>query len=209
MNTVQTLPSAVKALKRQGTDTTLNADEDVASSLPADAGPPPLRDLATKRIITILINYAFLAWTEQACSVLVALIYPTPISYGGLGLSTFAVGIIMSCLGVLIGLSSVFVFPRAIARYGALIDGAQGSFFVLLSQAAPTKSSLGAINGLAQTVACTMRIFAPFISSSLFSLSQERNLLGGTMVFWIIELVVILGVVAASRIEEPPESQDE
>ena len=117
---MQTLPSAVKALKRQGTDSTLNADEDVASSLPTDVGPPPLRALATKRIITILINYAFLAWTEQACSVLVALIYPTPISYGGLGLSTFAVGIIMSCLGVLIGLSSVFIFPRAIARYGAV-----------------------------------------------------------------------------------------
>ena len=48
------------------------------------------------------------------------LIYPTPINYGGLGLSSFAVGIIMSSLGFLIGFFSVALFPRAMARYSAV-----------------------------------------------------------------------------------------
>lgn len=89
-----------------------------------------------------------------------------------------------------------------------LIDGLQGSFFILLSEAVPSQS-LGALNGLAQTVACTMRIFAPFTSSSLFSLSQERNLLGGTLVFWVIELVAILGVVASRQIVESTKSEED
>ncbi|KAF7985324.1 hypothetical protein HWV62_6515 [Athelia sp. TMB] len=133
----ETLPSAMESKKRQATDTTLSADDDVSPPFPASEGPPALRALATKRVITCF-----------------------------------------------------------------------GSFFVILSEAAPTKSSLGSINGLAQTVACTMRMFAPFIASSLFSLSQERNLLGGTMVFWIIEVVLISGVVASFRIEETPKSQE-
>lgn len=45
--------------------------------------------------------------------------YPTPIAYGGLGLSSFAVGVIMSITGVLIGLSSLVVLPRVVERYGA------------------------------------------------------------------------------------------
>jgi len=181
------------------------------------------------------------------------LMYPTPISYGGLGLSSFAVGAIMSVLGLMIGLFSVVVIPLAMTRYTAtqvyrtcyamflvnpvlfplmnmvarqrgvdtvvwVMIGLQvltltlctqcfGSFFIILSDTAPTKSSLGAINGLAQTVACTMRIFAPFIASSLFSLSQEREILGGTMVFWIIEAVVVAGVVASFRIEDAPKGQ--
>lgn len=73
---------------------------------------------------------------------------------------------------------------------------------MLLSESVPS-GSLGALNGLAQTVACSMRVFAPFIASSLFSLSQEKELLAGTMVFWIIELIAIAGVVCASRLRPP------
>lgn len=68
---------------------------------------------------------------------------------------------------------------------------------------------MGALYGLAQTVACSMRMFAPFITSSLFSLSQQKNLLGGRMVFLFIELFVICGCLTASRIEEVPKTEDE
>lgn len=71
-------------------------------------------------MITLLVNYAFLAWTEQALTVLITLVYPTPIEYGGLGLSSFTIGVILSCIGVSIGLISTIAFPRAVRRYGAL-----------------------------------------------------------------------------------------
>lgn len=79
---------------------------------------------------------------------------------------------------------------------------------MLLSEAVPSES-LGALNGLAQTVACSMRIFAPFTASSLFSLSQEKNLLGGTMVFWILELIAIVGVVVSYRLKQPSKIEHE
>ncbi|KAF7985322.1 hypothetical protein HWV62_6511 [Athelia sp. TMB] len=250
----ETLPSTIRGSKRQSAESSPSTRGDIVSSS-APERAHPIRALLTKRIIWILINYAFIAWTEQANTVLVTLIYPTPVNYGGLGLSSFAVGIIMSSLGILIAFFSVALFPRAMARYSAVqvyrtcyagylinpilfplmnlvalrrgVDAtvwimitmqvlastlsvqAFGSFFILLSETAPTKSSFGAINGLAQTVACTMRIFAPFIASSLFSLSQEQNLLGGTMVFWIIELIIITGLVASFRIEDVPKGQEE
>lgn len=49
-----------------------------------------------------------------------------------------------------------------------------------------------------------MRIFAPFVSSSLFSLSKEKNLLGGTMVFWINAFVGAVGVWMSLKIAEAP-----
>ncbi|KZP22950.1 MFS general substrate transporter [Athelia psychrophila] len=232
-------------------------DDDVAqsSSTLESQGPLPLRALMTRPILILLLNYAFLAWTEQACSVLLTLMYPTKIEYGGLSLSSFAIGVIMSFIGVMMGVSGLVMYPWLMARYsakqvyracyagylaspilfslmnfiarrrgavdapvwvliviqtvtGAMSVQAFGVIMVLLSQATPARS-MGAINGLAQTVACSMRMFAPFIASSLFSLSQENNLLGGRMVFLFLELLVISGCVAASRIEEVTKSEDE
>ncbi|KZP11428.1 MFS general substrate transporter [Athelia psychrophila] len=252
----ETLPSAVAGKKRQATKGA-SPDDDVVlpSSALESQGAPPLRALMTRPILIILLNYAFLAWTEQSCTVLLTLMYPTKIEYGGLSLSSFAIGVIMSFVGVMIGVFSLVTYPWLMARYsakqvyrtcyagylaspilfslmnviarrrgavdapvwiligiqvvtGAVSIQAFGAFLVLLSQATEA-GSMGAINGLAQTVACSMRMFAPFITSSLFSLSQENNLLGGRMVFLFLELVVISGCVAASRIEEGPKSEDE
>lgn len=84
----------------------------------------------------------------------------------------------------------------------------EGSFFILLSENSSSES-LGALNGLAQTIACTMRIFAPFISSSLFSLSQEKNLLGGTMVFWFNALLGVGGFWMSLKIAKAPKKDDD
>lgn len=91
----------------------------------------------------------------------------------------------------------------------AHVFGSPGAALILLSEAAPTKSSLGAINGLGQTVACTIRIFAPVMASSFFSLSQEKNLLGGTMVYWILEISVIAGIYVSFQLTEPEKREDD
>lgn len=229
-----------------------STDNDIGSTDSADSKPPPpLRSLMTRPVINAMVNYAFLAWTEQACAVLVPIMYPTPIKFGGLGLSTFAIGCIMSVIGVFIGLICIVFFPLLMRRYSAaqiyrgaysfyLVDTllfplmnylarrngelnglvwvvialqilcatipllSFSAMLVIFSEVSPSKSSLGAINGIAQTVACTMRVIAPFTSSSLFSLSQEKNLLGGTMWYCILELVVIAGVITSFRLEESP-----
>ncbi|KAH7884757.1 major facilitator superfamily domain-containing protein [Phlebopus sp. FC_14] len=77
---------------------------------------------------------------------------------------------------------------------------AYGCVFVCVNNGAPSKEALGATNGLAQTTASMMRAIAPSVSSSLFSLSLERNLAGGTAVYWILCALVIGGVFAATHL---------
>ena len=54
---------------------------------------------------------------------------------------------------------------------------------MFLTAAAPNRRSLGAIHGLSQTAVSIARIIAPSLSTSLFSFSVERNLLGGYAVY--------------------------
>lgn len=69
--------------------------------------------------------------------------------------------------------------------------------FIYFADSAPEKSKLGAVNGLAQMVASGVRIFAPLAASSLFAVSTQLNLLGGTMVYWILWAFVIAGLYCA------------
>ncbi|KAF7377951.1 MFS general substrate transporter [Mycena sanguinolenta] len=52
--------------------------------------------------------------------------------------------------------------------------------FIYVRSAAPSKHSLGATNGIGQTCVSIVRAFGPAASTSLFSLSLQRNLLGGS-----------------------------
>ena len=72
----------------------------------------------TRSVMVPLVNYGGLAFIEQCCSVLMPLVYATSIPYGGLGLSTFAIGIIMTTLGIIIGFSSAFGFPILLRKMG-------------------------------------------------------------------------------------------
>jgi len=180
----------------------------------------------------------------------------TSICHGGLGPGSFTIGVIMTALGVTIGISSAIFFPILLQNIGIYrlhrtamgyylvtvasfpvmnlfakrighVDWCVGAIlviqfggsiasatsysclFIYFSNSAPTKSALGVINGLAQTVACSARIFAPLITSSLFSLTHQHNLLRGTMVYWVLEAFVIGGMYAASQlpIHLKPEGQ--
>ncbi|KIJ62892.1 hypothetical protein HYDPIDRAFT_176319 [Hydnomerulius pinastri MD-312] len=77
---------------------------------------------------------------------------------------------------------------------------AYGCIFICVNNGTPNREALGATNGLAQTTASTMRAIAPSASSSLFSLSLEHNLVGGTAVYWILCVVVVGGLVAGTQL---------
>jgi hypothetical protein len=57
-----------------------------------------------------------------------------------------------------------------------------------------SKETLGAANGISQAVASGLRGVAPTVASSLFSISLERRLLGGNLVFYLLFCVGVLGI---------------
>ncbi|KNZ78843.1 Protein ZINC INDUCED FACILITATOR 1 [Termitomyces sp. J132] len=68
------------------------------------------------------------------------------------------------------------------------------SIFVLLLESISNRASLGAVNGMAQAVGCITRAIAPTVASSLFSISLERHLAGGHMVFLILFGISVIGL---------------
>jgi hypothetical protein len=58
-----------------------------------------------------------------------------------------------------------------------------------ISTAAPNKRSLGATNGIAQTMVSIQRTVGPAAAASLFAFSLEKNILGGNFAY-----VVMLGI---------------
>lgn len=64
----------------------------------------------------------------------------------------------------------------------------------MIQGVAPSRSDLGAINGLAQAVASVSRSFAPAVASSLFAISLEHNLAGGNGVHYIMLAIVASGI---------------
>lgn len=69
--------------------------------------------------------------------------------------------------------------------------------FVFITAAAPNQRSLGATNGLAQTIVATTATIAPVIATSLFSLSVEYSLLGGYAVYAVLLSISSLAVLLA------------
>ena len=61
-----------------------------------------------------------------------------------------------------------------------------------VSSSAPNKRSLGATNGIAQTMASIQRTVGPAAAASLFAFSLEHNILGGNFAY-----VVLLATVGA------------
>ncbi|KAJ7501506.1 major facilitator superfamily domain-containing protein [Mycena galericulata] len=68
---------------------------------------------------------------------------------------------------------------------------------IFIVDSAPSQSSLGAVNGLAQMVSSTLRSVAPSFASSLFSASITHQLLGGNLVFFVLCGIALGGLRCA------------
>ncbi|KAF5327032.1 hypothetical protein D9619_004782 [Psilocybe cf. subviscida] len=62
-----------------------------------------------------------------------------------------------------------------------LITMAYGSIQVIIVESVPEGGPIGTVNGVAQMLSSGSRIISPTFASSLFSISVQRNLLGGYM----------------------------
>ncbi|KZT20445.1 MFS general substrate transporter, partial [Neolentinus lepideus HHB14362 ss-1] len=64
-----------------------------------------------------------------------------------------------------------------------LMDMCFGCVFIYINSSAPSKRSLGATNGMAQTTVSVIRAVGPAMATSLFAVSVERQLMGGNLVY--------------------------
>jgi len=69
-----------------------------------------------------------------------------------------------------------------------------------ISSAAPNKRSLGATNGLAQTVVSIQRTIGPAAATALFAFSLENNVMGGNFAYMVLILLVIVGLFASVQL---------
>jgi len=84
-----------------------------------------------------------------------------------------------------------------------------GAIFIYITAAAPSRGTLGAVNGLAQMSVSVMRAIGPAAANSLFSLSIQNNYLGGSLVYVVLICVVCVSTVVASMLPARVGSNEE
>ncbi|KAI9443966.1 MFS general substrate transporter [Lactarius indigo] len=72
--------------------------------------------------------------------------------------------------------------------------------FMYLSTSAPNKRSLGATNGIAQTVVSIQRTVGPAAAASLFAFSLNNNILGGNFAYVVLIALVCVGLGVAVQL---------
>ncbi|KAF8592881.1 MFS general substrate transporter [Ceratobasidium sp. AG-I] len=73
---------------------------------------------------------------------------------------------------------------------------------IFVANAAPSKSSLGTLNGISQTTISIIRAVGPATATSLFAVSVEKDLLGGWFVYAVLTGVNVLGLIASRWLTE-------
>ncbi|KAJ2926058.1 hypothetical protein H1R20_g11036, partial [Candolleomyces eurysporus] len=81
------------------------------------------------------------------------------------------------------------------------------SMILIVIENCPNKLLLGSANGAAQMVASGNQAVASAFVSSLFSLSIQRNLLGGYAVYYILVVLVAITIRASQYLPSPPLEQ--
>lgn len=239
-------------------ENTDSLDYGTEASEPEPEAPIPLRQLLSGPLVIIYLNQAFLAFFDMCYQVLLPLMYSTSIQFGGLGLTTFEIGMIMGTWGTCNGIFQLIALPplskkfgwrnlyivsfamlavcigtypvlNVLARRAGMVDWrviscmvlqlasysiaeigwcksypyslpiVLYSFFVpactaIFTIEATPRSSLSSANALLQMTNTFTRALAPCIASSLFSLSLERNLMGGNLVYLILLLIHVIGL---------------
>lgn len=109
----------------------------------------------------------------------------------------------LAAIGVLVQKEGVTVLVKALlVLYFCLLtlfSTAYTSVYIFVIDSA-NERTLGSINGLAQMVASVLRGVAPVLASSLYSVSLEQKLLGGTFVYWVLISITLMGIFTSSKL---------
>lgn len=87
-----------------------------------------------------------------------------------------------------------------------------GTIHVLVVENIPEGVPIGMTNGLAQMVGSGIRSIAPTFASSLFSVSLQRNLAGGNLVYYILIAITVVaihgtGLLPAEKVRDKRRAQ--
>jgi MFS family permease len=228
-----------------------------------ESQPPGLWALLKLRDVQItLINFAFLGFCDMGVQSLTPLMWSTSIEHGGLGFSSYTIGMAMGTYGVLNAFLQVAFLGKIIRRFGprkvhitcfscflvsflsfpvasffakcaggsdwkvwatviialaaqSMVSGRMvcavfplfpvgvthhvdigsiGSLQIIMTGAAPSRSSLGTMNGLGQAVGSISRSLGPSVALSLHSISLQHRLAGGNAVYFIMMAIVASGL---------------
>lgn len=83
--------------------------------------PSNLRSLLIRPVVAAILNYGALSLIDIACIAILPLYFATPIEFGGLGLPTPQIGVILGIQGLLTGIFQIAFFPRAYRKFGGKI----------------------------------------------------------------------------------------
>ncbi|KAF8623011.1 hypothetical protein AX15_006567 [Amanita polypyramis BW_CC] len=198
------------------------------------SGPVRLRQLLTYPIIITVSNYVAFAFIEIMFIVLVPLFMAMPVEIGGLGCSSMVIGYVLGTVGAFgersIFITGLLTFALNFALFPLISIVARRtgvtwvvwsllavslsllpimemcfsciSIYILASS--PNESSLGATNGVSQTMVSIARAIGPALSTSLFSFSLENNILGGYAVYVILFTLSCLALPLALRLPSKP-----
>ena len=75
-----------------------------------------------------------------------------------------------------------------------------------MAQQVVDSGRMGTALGIGQMLTSGMRSFSPFLVSSLFSISLQRNLAGGNLVFYILMGLTLLYIRISYMVPHPPAS---
>ncbi|KAJ3514656.1 hypothetical protein NLJ89_g2251 [Agrocybe chaxingu] len=113
---------------------------------------------------------------------------------------------IINMLAVAYGQQSIQVWAVIVVLLAllAFMDMAYGTIFMFITSSAPNKRSLGATNGLSQTIVSIARAIGPALSTSLFSFSVQKDILSGYGVYALSLLSGMNGVADIHGEEQSP-----
>ena len=89
-------------------------------------------------------------------------------------------------------------------RVHSRITFSTGSIQVVMAQQVVDSGRMGTALGIGQMLTSGMRSFSPFLVSSLFSISLQRNLAGGNLVFYILMGLTLLYIRISYMVPHPP-----
>ncbi|CAE6442038.1 unnamed protein product [Rhizoctonia solani] len=73
---------------------------------------------------------------------------------------------------------------------------------IYVNSSAPSKDSLGTLNGISQTIISVIRAVGPAAATSLFALSVDKNILGGNFVYAVLLGMSCMGLCASRWLNE-------
>ena len=109
-----------------------------------------------------------------------------------------AVHLVFSCLAFMA--FSELRLSSLVCRMLTICD--LGCIAIFVANSAPSKSSLGTLNGVSQTTISVIRAVGPATATSLFAVSVQKDLLGGWFVYAVLTGVNILGLIASRWLTE-------